>query len=101
MVVVLGTTGMSSSMKSMSYQHGRLFGIAECMLGRLAVLSASASVALLLGAGLAIAQGTPAPPPQAEQPARFKSAVDLVSVSAVVKDKKGRFVQNLSRDDFI
>jgi VWFA-related protein len=32
---------------------------------------------------------------------RFKSAVDLVSVSAVVRDKKGRFVPRLSREDFI
>jgi VWFA-related protein len=32
---------------------------------------------------------------------RFKSAVDLVSVTAVVRDKKGRFVSDLSRDDFI
>jgi VWFA-related protein len=38
----------------------------------------------------------------AQDPApRFKSAVDLVSVSAVVRDKKGRFVPRLSREDFI
>jgi VWFA-related protein len=44
-------------------------------------------------------QGTAAP---AQDPApRFKSAVDLVSVSAVVRDKKGRFVPHLSREDFI
>ena len=94
---------MSSSMKSMTYTHGRLFGIAQRMLGRLAVLSASASAALLLGTGTAIAQGTPEPaPPQTGQTtARFKSAVDLVSVSAVVRDKKGRFVSDLSREDFI
>jgi VWFA-related protein len=40
--------------------------------------------------------------PPAEQPVtRFKSAVDLVSVTAVVRDKKGRFVSDLSREDFI
>jgi VWFA-related protein len=39
-------------------------------------------------------------PPQ-DPAARFKSAVDLVSVSAVVRDKKGRFVPRLSREDFI
>ena len=38
--------------------------------------------------------------PQDQSP-RFKSAVDLVSVSAVVRDKKGRFVPHLSREDFI
>jgi VWFA-related protein len=74
------------------------------MLRRLAFLTSSASAALLLGAGVASAQGTtaPAPPaPSEQQPARFKSAVDLVSVSAVVRDKKGRFVSDLSRDDFV
>jgi VWFA-related protein len=44
----------------------------------------------------------PAPQDQeAAQAPRFKSAVDLVSISAVVRDKKGRFVSHLSREDFI
>src|SRR5262245_16262691 len=30
----------------------------------------------------------------------FKSGIDLVQVSAIVRDKKGRFVQNLSAADF-
>ena len=78
--------------------------MAERMLGRLAVLTASASAALLLGAGPVTAQNAaspPAQPPAPEQAPRFKSAVDLVSVNAVVRDRKGRFVQDLSRDDFI
>ncbi|HET7220648.1 MAG TPA: VWA domain-containing protein [Vicinamibacterales bacterium] len=77
--------------------------MAECMLGRLAVLTASASAALLLGAGPVTAQGTsvPASAPAQEQTTRFKSAVDLVSVTAVVRDRKGRFVPDLSREDFI
>jgi Ca-activated chloride channel family protein len=79
--------------------------MAERMLRRLAVVAASASAALLLGAGQVAAQSAePATQatPAAEQPAtRFKSAVDLVSVTAVVRDKKGRFVSDLSRDDFI
>jgi VWFA-related protein len=37
--------------------------------------------------------------PQA--PARFKSAVDVVSVSAVVRDRKGRFVSDLAQKDFL
>src|SRR6188474_2082303 len=32
--------------------------------------------------------------------ATFKAGIDLVSVSAVVRDHKGRFVQNLSARDF-
>lgn len=35
-----------------------------------------------------------------EQAPRFTSSVDLVSVAAVVKDRKGRFVRGLSREDF-
>jgi VWFA-related protein len=75
------------------------------MLGRLAVLTASATAALLLSAGGMNAQeaqtGAAQQPPPAQPPARFKSAVDLVSVTAVVRDRKGRFVSDLSRDDFI
>lgn len=37
---------------------------------------------------------------QAQAPARFKSAVDLVAVSAVVRDRKGRFVSDLAQRDF-
>jgi VWFA-related protein len=69
------------------------------MLGRRAVLTATV---LLLWPGFwsypAGAQGASSPQ---DQSPRFKSAVDLVSVSAVVRDKKGRFVPRLSREDFI
>ncbi len=75
------------------------------MLGRRAVLAVSALFVVAAGWGLGFlpgvvsAQGAAAP---AQDPAtRFKSAVDLVSVSAVVRDKKGRFVPRLSREDFI
>jgi VWFA-related protein len=33
--------------------------------------------------------------------AKFKSAVDVVSVSAVVRDRKGRFVRDLAEKDFV
>lgn len=36
-----------------------------------------------------------------QPPARFKSAVDVVSVSAVVRDRKGRFVSDLLQKDFM
>jgi Ca-activated chloride channel homolog len=93
---------MLSDSCSKGYGHGRVFGMAECMPGRLA-LAAATSVALLIGSGAAFAQGTATPTePAADQPpVRFKSSVDLVSVSAVVRDRKGRFVSDLSRDDFI
>ena len=44
--------------------------------------------------GLATAQQQPSRPV-------FKSAVDLVSVAAVVRDKRGRFIRGLQKDDFI
>src|SRR6185436_19503071 len=31
----------------------------------------------------------------------FRSAVDVVSVAAVVRDRKGRFARNLRKDDFV
>jgi VWFA-related protein len=37
---------------------------------------------------------------QDQQP-RFKAGVDVVSVSATVTDANGRFVRNLTRDDFV
>ena len=75
------------------------------MLGRLAVLTASAALVLWPGIGSGpvpgaiYAQGTAVP--DQNPAARFRSAVDLVSVTAVVRDKKGRFVPRLSREDFI
>jgi VWFA-related protein len=36
-----------------------------------------------------------------DPPPRFTSSVDLVSVAAVVRDRKGRFVPDLSREDFV
>ena len=64
---------------------------------RRAVLAAA--VAMLLLPGVAGAQGSEGQP---AQPApKFRSSVDLVSVAAVVRDRKGRFVSDLSREDFI
>jgi VWFA-related protein len=60
-----------------------------------------AAVLWLLGAGAVGAQAGAAQPPQAQQPPRFTSSVDLVSVTAVVRDRKGRFVPDLSREDFV
>lgn len=45
----------------------------------------------------------PGAEPAVRQPpaAKFTSSVDIVSVSAVVRDRKGRFVRGLSQDDFV
>lgn len=58
---------------------------------------------MLLAALMALpTQGAAQPPsqPPAEQAPRFKSSVDVVSVAAVVRDRKGRFVSDLSKEDF-
>lgn len=45
--------------------------------------------------------GSTAAPASGQQPvATFKSAIDLVRITAVVRDRKGRFVQDLSARDF-
>jgi len=36
-----------------------------------------------------------------QDPPTFRSSVDVVSVTAVVKDRKGRFVRDLGQDDFV
>lgn len=56
-----------------------------------------ASMLLSLLPSLAVAQQPDAAP---QRPATFKSAVEVVSVSAVVRDRKGRFVSDLARQDF-
>jgi Ca-activated chloride channel homolog len=64
------------------------------MTGRLVLLNAAV-----------IASLCPAPVGAAwqDQPGRttFRSAIDVVSVSAVVRDRKGRFVSNLEQADFV
>jgi Ca-activated chloride channel family protein len=54
-------------------------------------------VAAAVGVGAA---GQQQPAPSAPPVATFKSSVDLVRVSAVVRDKKGRFVRDMSVRDF-
>jgi len=56
---------------------------------------AVATVATVWGTTASAQQPAPSAPPMAT----FKSSVDLVRVSAVVRDKKGRFVRNLAVRD--
>ena len=60
---------------------------------RLRRLACAAVAALLL-------VGSPGLRGQQDQQPRFKTGVDVVSVSATVTDANGRFVRNLTRDDF-
>ena len=66
------------------------------MTGRLLAFKLAVTMSLLTAPGVvqrAVAQDRPT--------ATFRSAVDVVSVSAVVRDRKGRFVENLKQKDFI
>ena len=61
--------------------------------------AATAALSLLLVCVPSLA----APQEPSSQPVKptFRSAVDLVSIAAVVRDKRGRFARNLTKDDFI
>src|SRR4029453_5280303 len=59
------------------------------------------SVALALTTANAEVPQQQQQPPQGQAAApRFRSSVDMVSVAAVVRDRKGRFVTDLSKKDF-
>lgn len=65
-------------------------------------LTSTAVLVLLVLATQLGAQG----PQETQQPdqaprATFKSAVDLVSIAAVVRDRHGRFARDLKQDDFL
>ena len=62
------------------------------MLGKLIVTAALVTASLAFDLAPASSQAPPV--------ATFKSSVDLVRISAVVRDRKGRFVQDLSPRDF-
>jgi VWFA-related protein len=79
-------------MKSIIYESGKLLGTGSAMSGRFIAMAAII--------GLVLPFGVTAQEPQAPQ-ARFKSSVNVVSVTAVVRDRKGRFVRDLSSRDFV
>jgi VWFA-related protein len=70
---------------------------------RLGMTGAAVRMSLLLaalGALPALSAAQVSSPAEAQAVPRFKSSVDVVSVAAVVRDKKGRFVTDLSKEDF-
>ena len=67
-------------------------------------LSVAAAMATVLATtpGPAVARSQQPPVATEQKPSTtFRSAIDLVSVIAVVRDRKGRFVPDLSQRDFI
>jgi len=75
----------------MRYKFGKTFGYGKGM--RRVLLAGSLVSFLSVFGGSAIAQ-------EPVQTPTFKSGVDLVTVSATVKDNKGRLVRNLTVKDF-
>jgi VWFA-related protein len=64
------------------------------------VLTGLFSVALALTTARADVSQQQTPQAPATPTPRFRSSVDMVSVAAVVRDRKGRFVTDLSKKDF-
>jgi VWFA-related protein len=57
---------------------------------------------IFVDAPAAFAQGTPAPAPESQTPAAtFKSGVEVVTVTAAVRDSHGRVVRDLTKADFM
>jgi Ca-activated chloride channel homolog len=71
------------------------------MSGRLFLVNAALTLSLLPIAGVAEPSFAQDAPAQDAPVAKFRSSVEVVSVSAVVRDRKGRFVGNLGKTDFI
>lgn len=66
------------------------------------IFSAAFALAVVQAGPQQPAEPSPTQPPAEQAPApRFRSSVDLVSVAAVVRDRKGRFVKDLSQKDFV
>src|SRR3954468_16792123 len=68
--------------------------------GSLITSTAVVTALLVAWIGGAEAQTQPAAVQQQPPAATFKSSVDLVRVTAVVRDSKGRFVRDLTEKDF-
>jgi len=60
----------------------------------------TAALLILLAAPALLAGQTPAPPPSPQQSPTFKVRVDYVEVDALVTDRQGQFVRDLSKEDF-
>jgi Ca-activated chloride channel family protein len=71
---------------------GREIGLAGGMSARRLLAFVILTTAMVMPVSAHTGQQAPTP--------KFKSSVDIVSVSAVVRDRKGRFVRDLSQADF-
>jgi VWFA-related protein len=71
------------------------------MIGRGGILGGLMSLLLLPSLAAARQAGGATQPEPTHAPSTFRSSVDVVSVSAVVRDRRGRFVPNMEQKDFI
>jgi Ca-activated chloride channel family protein len=95
--VLMTAVGVAQSGKSLDCNTYQLAEELEeslaMMRGKLIILAVVVSLLFELGGRASAAQ-------REQDPPVFRGGVDLVRVSAVVRDKRGRFVQNLSARDF-
>lgn len=92
---------MANSSAVGTYKGGNTFGSLRCVtLREAAAAAAVAALTLVVVSAPLAASQQQAPTPQPAKPT-FRSAVDLVSIAAVVRDKRGRFARDLKQNDFI
>src|SRR6266849_167797 len=84
-------------MLSVSCLTGRLIGLQR----RVTLTSPAVTSAIVLA--LVCSQAIAATQDASSQPSKttFRSAIDVVSVAAVVRDKHGRFAARLTKNDFV
>jgi len=82
---------------------GKEFALQSSDMDARGVRSAGVAVRRLVGAGLAalVLAVQPGVLGQQEPHPKFRAGIDVVSVSATITDANGRFVSNLTRDDFV
>jgi len=78
------------ALNSRTYRHGRDIGLGWGMKA-LGPIMTAALFALPVNVGARDQDPTP----------KFRSSIDIVSVNAVVRDRKGRFVKGLEQRDFV
>ncbi len=71
----------------------------RCVRGTTDITIAAIAMTMIGLCSASLAQQTAVPPPP-EAVATFKSSIDLVRISAFVRDRKGRFVADLRQTDF-
>jgi Ca-activated chloride channel family protein len=85
----------TTTCKSINYGSGKDLDYATAVMteGRLIQAAVTLVLAIMINGHASSAQ-------QPEPPLTFRSSVDVVRVSAVVRDQRGRFVQDLQARDF-